>query len=275
MRGAMQIAILGVVSVAVLAGQAPSGLGEDPWKFDELLEKAVVARDQKRFENVVAADMRFIAEPGGRELGKQEFVNAGRFSEALERNVDSLLVEVHGETVQTRGHIQVRTLRSSGPEYQIYYVRVYRRGPDGWLLASHETLRQADAVVAPTPLVPPAGRAPGGYVINRSSVNDPWASAYRPGNGVSLPRVLQQAKPHYTSEAMRAGVQGTVLLECVVSTDGTVSNARVLHSLDSTLGLDDEAIKAAKQWRFAPGTRNGEPVPVLVSIELTFTLGKN
>src|ERR1044071_9745010 len=100
MRGAMQIAILGVVSVAVLAGQAPSGLGEDPWKFDELLEKAVVARDQKRFENVVAADMRFIAEPGGRELGKQEFVNAGRFSEALERNVDSLLVEVHGEAVQ-------------------------------------------------------------------------------------------------------------------------------------------------------------------------------
>jgi len=85
---------------------------------------------------------------------------------------------------------------------------------------------------------------------------------------------MQESKPHYTAEAMRAGVQGTVLLECVVSPDGTVSNARVLHSLDSTLGLDDEAIKAAKQWRFAPGTRNGEPVPVLVSIELTFTLGK-
>jgi TonB family protein len=40
-------------------------------------------------------------------------------------------------------------------------------------------------------------------------------------------------------------------------------------------GLDEEAIKAAKQWKFAPGTRNGEPVPVMVSIELTFTLGKD
>jgi len=270
----MQIAILGLVWVAVLAGQSPSGLGEDPWKFDELLEKAVVARDQVRIEKVVAADMRFITEPGGRELGKQDFVNAGRFSEALERNVDTVLVEFHGETVQTRGHIQVRTLRSASPEYQIYYVRLYRRGPDSWQLASHETVRQVDGAVAPTPLVPPAGRAPGGYVINRPSLSDPWASAYRPGNSVSLPRALQEMKPHYTVEAMRAGIQGTVLLECVVNTDGTVSHVRVLHSLDSTLGLDDEAIKAAKQWRFAPGTRNGEPVPVLVSIELTFTLGK-
>jgi hypothetical protein len=156
----MQVVILGLAWIALLAGQAPSGLGEDPWKFDELLKKAVVARDQKRIENVVAADMRFITEPGGRELGKQDFVNAGRFSEALERNVDSVLMEFHDETVQTRGHIQVRTLRSAGPEYQIYYVRVYRRGPDGWQLVSHETLRQVDGVVAPTPLVPPAGRAP-------------------------------------------------------------------------------------------------------------------
>jgi TonB family protein len=270
----MQITILGLVWVVLLAGQAPSGLGEDPWKFDELLEKAVVARDQKRIESVVATDMRFITEPGARELGKQEFVNAERFSESLERNVDSVLVEFHGETVQTRGHIQVRTLRSAGPEYQIYYVRVYRRGPNGWQLASHETVRQVDGAVAPTPLVPPAGRAPGGYVINRPSLSDPWANAYRSGNDVTLPRVLQETKPHYTPEAMRAGVQGTVLLECVVNTDGTVSHVRVLRSLDSTLGLDDEAIKAAKQWRFAPGTRNGQPVPVIISMDLSFTLRK-
>jgi outer membrane biosynthesis protein TonB len=40
-------------------------------------------------------------------------------------------------------------------------------------------------------------------------------------------------------------------------------------------GLGDQAVKAAKAWQFLPGTRNGEPVPVLVSIEMTFTLGKN
>jgi periplasmic protein TonB len=96
--------------------------------------------------------------------------------------------------------------------------------------------------------------------------------AYRPGNGVLLPKVLREVKPQYTADAMRAKVQGTVLLECVVNPDGTVGSVDVVKSLDRTFGLDQEAIKAAKQWRFAPGTRFGEPVAVLVTIELTFTL---
>jgi TonB family protein len=95
---------------------------------------------------------------------------------------------------------------------------------------------------------------------------------YRPGNGVILPRVLREVKPQYTADAMRAKVQGTVLLECVVNSDGTVGSVEIVRSLDRTFGLDQEAIKAAKQWRFAPGTRFGEPVAVLVTIELTFTL---
>jgi TonB family protein len=96
--------------------------------------------------------------------------------------------------------------------------------------------------------------------------------AYRPGNGVNLPQPLKEVKPQYTADAMRAKVQGTVLLECVVLPDGSVGNVEVVRSLDSTFGLDQEAIKAAKQWRFRPGTRFGEPVAVLVTIELTFTL---
>jgi protein TonB len=96
--------------------------------------------------------------------------------------------------------------------------------------------------------------------------------AYRPGNGVLLPRPLREVKPQYTADAMRAKVQGTVLLECVVLPDGTVGKVEVVRSLDSAFGLDQEAVKAAKQWRFAPGTRFGEPVAVLVTIELTFTL---
>jgi TonB family protein len=96
--------------------------------------------------------------------------------------------------------------------------------------------------------------------------------AYRPGNGVNLPQPLKEVKPQYTADAMRAKVQGTVLLECVVLPDGSVGNVEVVRSLDSAFGLDQEAIKAAKQWRFRPGTRFGEPVAVLVTIELTFTL---
>jgi protein TonB len=95
---------------------------------------------------------------------------------------------------------------------------------------------------------------------------------YQPGNGVTLPRILREVKPAYTSDAMRAKVQGTVLLQCVVGKDGSVSDIQVLRSLDSVFGLDQEAIKAARQWRFAPGTRMGEAVPVQITIELTFTL---
>lgn len=95
---------------------------------------------------------------------------------------------------------------------------------------------------------------------------------YRPGNGVELPRILREVKPQYTADAMRAKVQGVVELEAVVLPDGSVGDVRVTHSLDPVFGLDDEAIKAVKQWRFAPGTRLGQPVAVLVGIELTFTL---
>jgi TonB family protein len=110
-----------------------------------------------------------------------------------------------------------------------------------------------------------------------SGLGDGWGGgtgggAYRPGNGVETPRLLKEVKPQYTAQAMRAKIQGEVLLECIVGVDGQVGNIRVVRSLDSAFGLDQEAIKAARQWRFAPGTRQGQPVPVLVTIAIAFTL---
>ena len=96
--------------------------------------------------------------------------------------------------------------------------------------------------------------------------------AYRPGSGVTMPQLVQEVQPNYTAEAMRAKMQGVVLLECVVLPDGTVGDVKIAKSLDKAFGLDEEAIKAARQWRFRPGRRFGEPVPVFVTIELTFTL---
>ena len=95
---------------------------------------------------------------------------------------------------------------------------------------------------------------------------------YRPGSGVELPRVLREVKPQYTADAMRAKVQGTVWLEAVVLPDGSVGRVEITRSLDQVFGLDQEAVRAAKQWRFSPGTRFGQPVAVIVTIELTFTL---
>jgi TonB family protein len=58
----------------------------------------------------------------------------------------------------------------------------------------------------------------------------------------------------------------------VIGVDGTVGDVRVTKSLDTIFGLDEEAIRAAKQWQFLPGKRFGQPVAVLVGIELSFTL---
>lgn len=96
--------------------------------------------------------------------------------------------------------------------------------------------------------------------------------AYRPGNGVTLPRLIREVKPNYTPEAMRAKIQGIVFLEAVVMENGSVGQVRVLRSLDSTFGLDLEAERTVKKWVFAPGTRLGQPVPVVIEIEMSFTL---
>jgi periplasmic protein TonB len=96
--------------------------------------------------------------------------------------------------------------------------------------------------------------------------------AYRPGNGVTNPRLIREVKPNYTAEAMRAKIQGVVWLEAVVMENGSVGQVRVTRSLDPTFGLDQEAERTVKKWVFAPGTRLGQPVPVLIEIEMSFTL---
>lgn len=129
------------------------------------------------------------------------------------------------------------------------------------------------------PLTGGAGAGPGsgggsgtGSGIGPGSGGGFGGGAYRPGAGITLPSVVREVKPAYTADAMRAKVQGSVWLECIVMPDGSVGDVKVTRSLDPIFGLDQEAIKAAKQWRFRPGMRQGAPVPVIITIELTFTL---
>jgi TonB family protein len=97
-------------------------------------------------------------------------------------------------------------------------------------------------------------------------------SVFQVGNGVESPQLIRQVRPAYTENAKRKKIEGVVVLQAVVLVDGTVGQVKVLRSLDPTYGLDQEALKAASQWRFVPGTRSGVPVAVQITIELTFTL---
>lgn len=87
-----------------------------------------------------------------------------------------------------------------------------------------------------------------------------------------LPVPIHQERPQYTPAAMAAQIEGTVALEITVLADGSVGDVKVVRSLDSEFGLDQEAVKALKLWTWKPGTRGGQPSSVTVQIEMTFTL---
>jgi TonB family protein len=93
--------------------------------------------------------------------------------------------------------------------------------------------------------------------------------AYR-GGGI---RVLRPEQPTYTSEAMRAKIQGSVELEAVVKPDGTVGEVRITKSLDRNYGLDEQAMKAARLWLFVPPKdAQGQSVTAVVTLILDFRL---
>ena len=95
---------------------------------------------------------------------------------------------------------------------------------------------------------------------------------YGIGNGVTAPDLVHRTQPQYSVDAMRAKLQGVAVLTGIVGVDGRLHDVRIARSLDATLGLDQEAIACVREWRFRPGTRQGKPVAVYVTIEVGFNL---
>jgi TonB family protein len=95
---------------------------------------------------------------------------------------------------------------------------------------------------------------------------------YKPGKDVTLPTAVHEVKPSYTPEAMDRRIQGNVLMSVVVLETGDVGYVKITHSLDAEYGLDQAAVDAAKQWKFRPGTKDGQPVAVEIMIQITYAL---
>ena len=93
---------------------------------------------------------------------------------------------------------------------------------------------------------------------------------YRPGAGIDPPSLQREVKALYTDDARRQGIEGDVVLEIVVRRDGSVGDVRIKRSLDR--GLDQRAIEAVRQWRFAPARRQGVAVDVIVEVAVGFKL---
>lgn len=93
----------------------------------------------------------------------------------------------------------------------------------------------------------------------------------RVGSGVIAAQLIYQPKPAYPPLAIMAHVQGTVVLQAVLSTAGTVEDLKVISGHPLLVGA---ALDAVKTWRYQPTLLNGEPVEVLTEIDVNFKLGE-
>jgi len=93
---------------------------------------------------------------------------------------------------------------------------------------------------------------------------------YRIGGGVSMPSIIHKVEPEYSEEARKAKWQGTVTLNVIVDETGHARNIQVAQALG--LGLDQKAMEAVEKWLFKPGLKDGKPVAVFATIQVTFHL---
>ena len=92
----------------------------------------------------------------------------------------------------------------------------------------------------------------------------------RVGGNVKAPVVIVRVEPQYTEVARKARIKGIVIVEAVIDRQGNVTEARILKPLP--MGLDQEALRAIRLWKFKPGTLNGQPVPVYYNLTVNFRL---
>lgn len=83
------------------------------------------------------------------------------------------------------------------------------------------------------------------------------------------PALVHRVEPIYPLLAANAGIQGVVILEATVGTDGRVQDVRVVRGVNL---LDRAATEAVKQWRYSPVLLNGVRVPFILTVVVSFTV---
>jgi protein TonB len=120
------------------------------------------------------------------------------------------------------------------------------------------------------------GGVPGGVVGGvvgglplSPTITPPERAPVRVGGHIKAPVKVTHVPPVYPTLAAAARVQGVVIVECTISPNGRVSNVKVLRSVPL---LDRAAVGAVKQWVYTPTLLNGVPVPVIMTVSVTFEL---
>jgi protein TonB len=109
----------------------------------------------------------------------------------------------------------------------------------------------------------------GGMINEAPPPPPPPAKPKRVGGELQTPALIHRVEPEYPGVAVGGKVSGTVILEATVNESGAVTDVTVLRSIQV---LDQAAIKAVKQWRYQPLVLNGQPVPFILVVTVTFSL---
>ncbi len=122
-------------------------------------------------------------------------------------------------------------------------------------------------------VVVPLAEAGEQKTTNNKDTNEkekPDAPVYEVGDDVKSPKLVHYVEPEFSPKSKEAYVDGTVKISTVVTTEGTTTKLHVVSGLNAA--EDRTAMEAVKQWKFDPGTKDGQPVNVRVTIEVTFRL---
>lgn len=182
----------------------------------------------------------------------EEFLQTRNISSEILSSPESLKALAEGAKLD---FLILGTLDKRTDAYSLAF-RIFRL-PAGELLATEaSSIRRTEFIDSLAPPLPPKP----GYPVYKY-----------PGDQVSPPSCVSCPDPSYSAVARYRGVQGTVVLEAVVSPEGRITSPHVIKFLG--YGLDEAAFEAVKRWKLRPAKKkDGTPVAIVVPIEVTFRL---
>jgi TonB family protein len=195
--------------------------------------------------------------------------------DALEKGIRGLVtVDI---TVNAAGSVTTAAVVSGPQEFRDSALKAafgltYEPGPSTTLLrVTVEYVRDRNSwgvrvVDRPVPSVVPSSsiQPEAGLTVRPEPSGE-----YRVGGAFPPPRRLKSAAPVYPEDALAAGIQGVVILELSIDTQGSVVDARVLRSIPE---LDQAAIDAVEQWEYEPALLEGTAVPIVMTVTVNFTV---
>jgi TonB family protein len=208
-------------------------------------------------------------------LGVFNFRNAPVAEGYLQRSINSgAKGNVYGQALAWMA--EIRNAQGNAAEAEALFSRAQAAVKEGSedealvqemyaaFLTSHHRGDEAEAMTGR------AAKFRASHVASLAPAAGDGAEARKIGGNVVSPSVIKKFDPEYSQEARVLKMQGTVVLNMVIGTDGKAGNVTLKRSVG--LGLDEKALAAISRWTFNPGTEGGAPVPVQATIEVNFRL---